>query len=493
MKRFVVVLVMVVVGGPRALGAPSTLAVAVGDCRNAQLLTGMTAFHETLKTRWRDELYAPDVVWSLLRPRAALSLEDVQRQLETAQTQYYGGPEPMKRALELSRRALIELEKMSPVLKPWATTAQALVLHGTALKGEGRLGEATEFFRRLVRIDPAVKLDPELFAPSTVQLLETVRTEHARTRKVGLQVQSAEGAQVFIDGKAFGKAPLKVELVPGTYRVSVAMRDLVSFVHLVTVPKEGSLHVDLPFEGALTSTAPLCLAAPAASAESFAQKLANAVGAEKVVMFWHEGRDGPPFYRVLVMKRGVRDREGGVQVGLDDPRPQLDELVNFIVTGQGHGIVKGGAPVDLPLATRLDVPEPVSPPAIAARPVELSQPGRASRIIGYSLLGVGGATLIAGVVVLALADPHRGRLGALTASGALPAPNDPGYPEAVDLLRVVNEGRVASWALLGAGAGATISGVLTLVLFSSRSGQRLASLNVVPSPHGAMAGVSGVF
>lgn len=498
MRLFAVAVLVGLAGVPVAMAAPKTVVVAAGDCRNADLLTGTAAFHEALKQRWHDEVYAPDVVLSLLRPRAALSLEDVQRQVESARTLYYAGQ--AERALELARQALSELEKMSPQVKPWPIIADAMLLQGTSLKYLDRKAESVELFRRVLRIDAGFKLDPDLFAPSAREAFEVLRKDQLKARKSVLQVLTTPGAEVFIDGRAMGKAPLKVELVPGTYRVTVASGEQTSFPHLVTLPKDVIVQIDLGFEGALLPQTPLCLLTPTAPAESIAQKLANAVGAERLVVFWKEPRDGPAFYRALIMRLGVKDREGGVQAGLTDLGP-VDELANFIVTGKGNGIVGGQGPahpepaVEVKAAPMVEAPQPQTPlAAVAAEPT--TQPpatSHVSQVIGFSVLGAGAASALVGVVALALGEPDRARLATLTASGALPPRSSPGYQEAVSLLPKVQQNQALSFTMIGVGAGVAAAGVLTLVLFRHPAPTQAPTVMLVPLAHGAAVGLSGQF
>ncbi len=467
-------------------GGEDTVAVAT-DCRNGELLTGMASFHEALKTRWHDELFSPDMVLTLLRPRPALSLEDVQRQVESARTLYYAGQ--LERALELARQASLELEKISPTVKPWPVTADALLLQGISLKALDRKPEATELFRRVLRVDPAYKLDPDIYTPSTIQLFELLRKELQRTRKAVLQVQSTPGAEVFVDGRSVGKVPFKGEWVPGSYRVSVAQAEQVSFPHVVTLPKEGALQIDLAFEGALLPQVPLCLASSTTPAESLAQKVANAVGAQNIVVFWKEGRDGPPFYRALILRNGVKDREGGVQVTPGAPSAPIDELANFIVTGQGNGIVgREGAPTPpAPVENRSEnkqfaavPPPPTVAPSPALSPVvEVTESNvRVSKVVGFSLLGAAVVSAAAGVVVFATASGDRERFAQLTAAGQLPPVTDSGHRQALDLMTGIEANRLTTFALVGAGVGLAVSSALTFLLFSQAP--RAASVTVTP-------------
>jgi hypothetical protein len=311
------------------------------------------------------------------------------------------------------------------------------------------------------------------------EAFDVLRKEHTRARKSTLQVQSVAGAEVFIDGKWAGTAPLKVDLVPGSYRVSAALAEQVSFPHVVAVPKEGHVQLDLGFEGALARHTPLCLSASSVPAEGAAQKLAAALGAERVVLFWQEHRDGPAFYRASILETGVKVREGGVQAAVGVNKP-FDALANFIVTGQGDGIIGVPGSAATPPAPTLTVSVDAVPTAPVSPP----------RIVGLSMVGVGVGCAVAGVVVFALGDADRTRFSMLTAGGALPPPTSAGYQEALGLLPRVQEARVVAFGLLGAGAGLAVSGALTFLLFRN---QTPAAVGLMPTGHGASLTYGGSF
>ncbi len=479
--RTLAAMVVAVVCGQTALAAPKTVVVASGDCRHAELLTGMASFHEALKQSWADEVFAPEEVLRRLRPRPTLSLEDVRRQIESTRTLWYANDQNGPRVTELLRQTLSELEKISPQNKPWPTLVDAMLLQANVLFKLDKRADAEALLERVARIEPTLTLDKDTWRPTMREAFSAKVSALAKARKAPLMIQSMTGAEVFIDGKSFGKAPLKVELVPGTYRVSVVNAEQVSFPHVVTVPNVGSAQIDIAFEGALMSSTPLCLSTTTAPAEALAQKLGDAVGAEKVVVFWQENRDGPPFYRALILRGGIKEREGGVQMSLEGKRP-IEQLAHFVVTGDAKGIVgpiAAVAPPALMSASEL----PVSPPLVETAPATSS-----ARIIGYSLLGVGAATAAIGAVVYIIGETDRTALATLTASGTLPPVGDARHAEALAVLARVNDNRGIGFGVLGAGVGLAVSGALTLWLFPTDTG-----VSVAPSSGGASVSFSGRF
>lgn len=227
--RTLAVMAVALVCGQAVQAAPKTVVVASGDCRHAELLTGMASFHEALKQSWANEVLAPEEVLSRLRPRPTLSLEDVRRQIESTRTLLYANDQNEARAIELLRQNISELEKISPQHKPWPTLVDAMLLQANVLfKQAGREGEADALLERVARIEPTMVLDKNNWRPKMRDALSAKISDLAKLRKAPLLVQSLTGAEVFIDGKSFGKAPLKLELVPGTYRISVVNGDQVS-------------------------------------------------------------------------------------------------------------------------------------------------------------------------------------------------------------------------------------------------------------------------
>lgn len=340
--------------------ARKTVIVAGGDCADPSLISGAKDFRDSASKLLGPALMEPEGVLDIVRPRPTRSVQDLERQVESAKALFYGGQG--ERALELVQRALVELERASPEARPWAVTQAALVLEALVLKNLERPREMNDAFRRLARLDPGFKLNPDAHPPSAIAALDAVKKDLARARKSSLVVRLDAGpaALVFIDGQPIGQTPLKVDLLPGSYRVSLTAPGMVSFPHRVEVPRDTKLNVDLAFEGSLGLQAPLCLSG---SDDGAAIKLGQLVTAENVVVLRNTAKQGAP----LFLSGALYDLASGQQErGASGPLDLLGNLATFLITGKDqtglHPLGEPGKPAPAAEPKKLEPPPPVIDP-----------------------------------------------------------------------------------------------------------------------------------
>ena len=87
------------------------MVVAVGDCKNGELLEAMTVFHRALKRPLGGALLDAEYVLEQVRPRPEGTMADAGRVFEAAQTQFYAGQ--YGNALDNVRSAQALLENMA--------------------------------------------------------------------------------------------------------------------------------------------------------------------------------------------------------------------------------------------------------------------------------------------------------------------------------------------------------------------------------------------
>lgn len=458
--------------------APRMLVVAAGDCQDAAFAATVADVHRGLE-ELGGEVFEPDVVLDIVRPRPLRALEEVVRQVESARTLFYG--DQPDRALELLRQALAALERASPGPGVWPVTADALTVQALVLRSAGRRQESADALRRVLRVDPTHALDPDRFTPSMIQTFEGLRRELARTRKHALQVRANQPATVYLDGRPAGQTPLTLELAPGTYRLALAAGDRPSFTHPVELKKDAAVTVDLAFEGAVSTSPPLCLAVDDEPAqEGAALALAATVNAEEVLLLRRAPGTAAPALRVALWSVASRSRVRQAEA----PLAQAPALARSIVSG---------APLQEP--SRPAPPSPpssVSPPTteavVATRSTAGAGPLSPARVTSYALLGGGAGLAVAGGVVYALGGADRARLAALyTADAKLYPPSDPRHREALDLIPQVDSRSVVAFGLVGLGLGAAVAGAATWALLPGEA----AAVTLVPSPGGAVVTLQG--
>lgn len=470
--------------------APRTVIVA-GDCSDPALISGAKDFRDTAGKLLGESLMEPESVLEIVRPPPIRSVQDIERQVDSAKALFYGGQ--VDRARELVERALADLERASPQSKPWPVTQQALVLLSLVHKSADRPKDMAEAFRKLVRLDPSFKLDPDAHPPSAIAALDAVKKELARSRKTALTVRIDAGpaAEVFIDGQPMGPTPLKIDVPPGTYRVSLTAPGMLSFPHRVEVPRDTKLSVDLNFEGAVGQQAPLCLLKGAG--DDAAMKLGQLVTAERLIVLRNTSEQGAPpkvSGTLFDLATGQQTRSGTATVDA------MGNLAVFLVTGKKPASVDPSKPADAPVsvapAPKLEpAPELAPAPPVSSVGVSGARLSISRIIVSVSLLAAG-AGAIAGAIRIYMdkdAVEARGRLPAIIRTdGKLPESNTTVGKEAISLMKLNDTNRAITFTLVGAGAGAIAAGVLGLVLFPATT-----SVAITPTPEGGAMTLSGTF
>lgn len=484
-----------------------TVLVATGDCSDPVLVTSARDLRDAASKLLGPQLMEGEVVLDIVRPRPTRSVSELERQIDSARTLFYGGqPE---RAQELVDRALEELERASPEAKPWPATVNALVLKALIAKGAEKTKEMNDAFRRIARIDLSYKLDPDAYPPSAVSAFESVKKEVMKSKKLPVLLRPETGsAQVFVDGLALGQSPVTAMLLPGTYRVSMVQGTQVSFPHRIEIPRDLKLNVDLAFEGSVGTQPPLCLTG---AAEGSAVKLAQLVAAERVIVLRNVAKRGePPFLSgtVFDLATGKQEREGSVQPEL------IGNLATFLITGKdATGVQKPAPPVvavkepppppkkdpEPVVAVKKDAPVADPDPALKAPdstpppPAVSASPGTARTVSGV-LIGAGGAAVLAGVIIFAVGGCDaqrcdRDRFAAIAPGGMLPPATSSAGVEALELQGKIDANRTGSFALIGVGVGSAVAGIVGLAIFPSAPAQ----VTIAPTREGGMVGVSGSF
>ncbi len=477
--------------------ASKTLVVASGDCSNTELIGSMLVFDEAVRQRLGADAFRPEHVLERYRPRPSMTLDDVHRLLEAAQTQYYS-----LQYLKLDEnvdRALAELDRLPPGERTWALRALALTLKALSLKNRGKKAESFDTFFRLLRVDPKHALDPDLYSPLTREYFEEVRKAWARLPRGQLTVQSTPpDAEVFLDGRSVGKTPFNGSLPRGKYLLVVQKAGLTSFSRYVHVDPHASVQVDLAFEASLRPQLPLCVDSRGRSS-SIEQplRLAALLGAEELVVLHVESRVAEPGWATAVLlevNRGARVRKGGLKaVPAGGKSAGLEALADFIVTGRlvsdvvavgaaselrapafeersgGTGKVaasgKGDRSVQEPPPAAVESGPAPAPPIAAAEPAPASASWSWRRPAGYAGIGVGTAAAAGAAVAWLSGGAERERLSQLIdAQGRLPPKDTPEYFEA-KRLRQSNASRTFWTASLGVGA-AVFAGVGSYLLLA---------------------------
>jgi len=497
-----------------AQAAPRRMVVASGECKDLELSSHAKAFHDALKARQEPESVLSAAAFSeRLFPPASKSFEDIQRQLDAAQDQFYEAR--YSKAEQAINEALKEISRL-PVGEPrWQLYANAQLLHALNYRSMGKNKESDAAFLHVLRLKPQYKLDAAQYAPSIRQAFEKLRGELGKAKKVKLAVKSTVPASdVYLDGLKVGQTPLTVEVLAGTYDITVMKGSAMSFPRQVQAQgADTPILVDLAYEGAVSASPFPCLASANKADErtlGHAVRLGGTLGVEEIILVRLERpSSGPNWFAAVVLnvEGGQKVREGGFKTqGLDAPADSLSALVEFVTTGKAtpnlvvpstHGTAPW-APFptsDAPIVSAdpsLPAPDPRPEGGVAAQgpgstPRGGSTPGL--RVASYVALGVGAAALGGAGVVRLMAQKDVTALKAKTNDSGRIRSDD---AEALALLDSLKSRNNLLTGLL-AGSGVALTTGVVLYRVSSDKAPPPVSVGVSAGPGGAWATVSGSF
>lgn len=483
--------VVVLVAG--SAWAAKTVVLTAGDCSDAALINGARDFRDAARPLLGGDVIEDESVLDIVRPRPARGLQDLSRQVESAKTLFYDGQN--ERALELVQRAVVELERAEPDSKPWPVLESALLLQAEIEKNLGHVKEMNDAFRRVVRVNPKVKLNADAHAPSVIAAVEVIKKELAKSKKGALQVRVERGpaASVALDGLMVGTTPLKLELAPGSYRVSLFNGGQLSFPHRVEVPREGAqLSVEFGFEGSVSRQAPLCVSAVD---DEGALKLAQLVGAEKVIIVRNRAQQGGPTYvsgTLYDLASATEERTGSVAPGL------IRNLATFLVTGRSQeGVQQLKPPPMVAAAPAESPPPPPAPATIAALPSAEVTPAATAVKPGWSPLRTAGVVLLAsgvavaggGVGVYLAGGPTRARLEELKQPDGTYGTTERTRAEGTYLVQQRTGFDAGGISMMAVGGAAAVTGAVLLLVAPSGA----PVLTAAPTTGGAQVVVTGSF
>jgi hypothetical protein len=409
-----------------ATAAPRMALVALGDCRDPDLLQYARLFEERLSERVGPQLLDERQFHARVGLPPTHTLDEVRRQVTTAENLFYN--DRVNDALGVLDQALIELERLPPGNERWKTYADAQLIRGMAMSAVRRRESSDEAFRSVLRLDPKHVMSPDAFSPLFRQRFEKLRAELARSRKLRLNVQSQpSSAGVFVDGIPLGHTPTTLELPPGNYQVIVGKTDAFSFSHPVSLRTDSVLRVDLGFEQSIPGSRVACLQQPREGRDpplGNALKLGMLLEVEQmVVLRLDRPAAGPSWLAAAVLntQTAQRTREGGIQLRSQTRSSEdLPELARFVVTGEtGKRVVvvdRSAAPTSV-----LTPPPPPAPaPALHAE----VRPLRTWRTpTGIALTGVGVASVGLGVLFQIKANDSASKFNQSYANGSAPLPS----------------------------------------------------------------------
>ncbi|MBI5497197.1 MAG: PEGA domain-containing protein [Deltaproteobacteria bacterium] len=249
------------------------------------------------------------------------------KSLEATVTALENDPQPSAEKTDILREARI---RMALVALNEAGSRET----GQANTEQGRL--AQQALARVVMLDPAFSLDVGKYPPRLRLLLDRARADTARRPRAAVEVEShPSGANVFLEGRLLGQAPLKLASVAptGTYRVWAEYQGRRSNVRSVELRADDvtRVSIDLVLEGMLRSADGSVEVLPSDVEDTAAPEIAAALAVRMVAFVAR--RPGTLGVMLYDADRGLVVRRGETADNTPDATKVLARLVSPGVVG----------------------------------------------------------------------------------------------------------------------------------------------------------------
>ncbi len=155
--------------------APQVALVSAGRCDDAELVAQFKGFSNGLRARMGERLLEEAQLMRQLSLLPSRAPEELERQMDAAELHYYEAEYAV--AEQKVRDALSEVDRISAGSSRWKLVVRGELLHAMILRATSRWDEADEHFRRVLRLTPDFRLDPDFFPPSTRARFDRVRRQ----------------------------------------------------------------------------------------------------------------------------------------------------------------------------------------------------------------------------------------------------------------------------------------------------------------------------
>lgn len=447
------------------------VAVEASDCSAPSLRETSREVLRTLKEQLGTGMFDEvELATKLGSPYVAMDLAELQKQLVAARQQHYRGE--YVTAWQTLNFLLVSLEKLAPSKERWDLTVATQLLVAQNHKLMNRPKDTEEAFKAVLRLAPNTEMDANLYPPSTRAAFEAVRKQVNALPKYSLTVTSMPvGAEAFIDGLPIGKTPATASLVAGSYTIGVSLGDKVSLPHTVRVDGQPtSIEVDLGFESQLRMKQFSCIeVAEEGRTLATAAKLAAVLSLQQTILlrFSKDSVRGR-----LVGLNGEKIREGLVAIGGAKGRTDGEDLVHFLLTGEGRGVV-------VPENARVAAEQTAKPKV--AQVTARQEGGLRARVLIPTIAA--GLLLVGSAVTYAMMK---------TVAADIAAGNNIADVAALNREVVKGSGLQTASAIL-LGAGLVSAGLAVILQVVGWPEDRPVAFSVSANPTGAFMSFAGVF
>jgi hypothetical protein len=329
----------------------------------------------------------PSQLLERIAPPTSEALSALERALDQARQAYLEGD--VERTLRMLRQVAEALERHpggDPVQALWA---RALLRTARTELDVGRRDAARATLERLLRGAPDLSVDPLLVPARLVEELESVRAALRALPARTLVVASSDPrASIFVNGRALGAPPVRLELPVGRCRVAATTeRSQVGPFEAEVGDKGQEILLDFAALESLREGSGRGLALAAEERPRRLLALGEQLGLDRVVGVAADGASEYVLASVLDVRRGVLEREARLRlVGGAFPAGGEAALADFIVRGRTDSplVLLPGMEVRAPT-----VPVSVEAPSSAAsQALRWAPVATAAAVVGFAAAAV---------------------------------------------------------------------------------------------------------
>ncbi len=327
----------------------------------------------------------------------------------------------------------------------------------------GRRSEAQELLERLLRVEPEATVDSRRYPPGFQRLVEEVRSEVKALWTRKLTVASQPGAEVFLEKRPVGVAPVTLDLPPGRYRVSAALgvvRARETVVDLST--DDRSIQIDLSVAEVLRPDDGPGLAIPGAQYTGRLLTAAAWLGLDRVVAVRTGTENDRTFLAAELydVHRGTTEREARVWLEDGALTPSLAKaLAAHLLAGETSPLVEGRPTLDAPLSLLSTWQRAPASPSPSPSPRR-----RGTGTVGWAAVGTGVTAVV--LVGITVAQANRANQHYSDARAMLDSTHE-GVKEPYTVAQyndAIRRGDRSRNAAIGTGVGAGVALLATGVL-----------------------------
>lgn len=358
------------------------------------------------------------------------SLADAERQISGSRIDFFQNH--LARAERTLVAAIDDLLRLPPSAERWTGIREGLTLLAQVQLKAGRATDAKQTARRLLVVDRRYTPNTDTYPPSLREFFDRVRKDvQAEPNEELIVTTQPTGVIVHLNGRPLTKAPFKLTLPAGRYRLEGEFGPGRGIARMVDAGQMQSIELHEDFDGAISADRGPCVRTRGGREGRLVAlvRLGSLLGVQQILAVREEEPTNGERYlvaSVVDVATGEEAREARVKIYAGGFQPgALARLADFLATGEAEppvqplrgeitrepevAVAPPTKPPDAPTKTDVE-PAPVRPEPTATDAVPDARTARAevSRVPSYVAFGTGGALLVgAGVLGLMASGTDR--------------------------------------------------------------------------------------